>query len=232
MNNYTKTNIMAKTSRRWNKEYKSGRYNNEPPVNFVKKITDVLEKNPHHSKGVGLYVGCGNGRNYIPLADLGLNIIGIDISNVAIDELIKKNSTYSDKLSCQDFENFHSEKLFDYIIAIQVFQHGTQKEISKYFEKASSLLKSGGLLFLRVNSVSTDIYFKHITTETNNHGGITIRYVEGPKKDLDIHFYSREELDVLCTDFDYITPPYEDMTKRDSPKTGTWSQWELILQKK
>ncbi len=49
---------------------------------------------------------------------------------------------------------------------------------------------------------------------------------------LDIHFYSRRELDGLCADFEYVVPPCEQMTKRDGPKTGTWSQWEIILQKR
>ncbi len=219
-------------SKKWDKEYDAGRYQNEPPIEFISKIKQTIRKYQNIEQGNGLYVGCGNGRNYIPLVKSDLNIVGIDISKVAIKQLEEKMPALSKKLHCVDFVNYNNKEPFDYIIAIQVFQHGTEKQIREYFEKVSQLLNPDGLLFLRVNSASTDIYFKHHIIETNSLGGITIRYLEGPKKDLDIHFYSIEELDVLCKDFDCIILPYENITKRDPPKTGTWSQWELILQKK
>ncbi len=219
-------------SNKWDKEYEDGRYQDESPIEFVSKIKQTLQQFQNISQGNGLYIGCGNGRNYIPLVKSNLNIIGIDISKVAIRQLLQKIPENADQLMCCNFLEYGSLNLFDYIISIQVFQHGTEKQIREYFEKTSQLLKPGGLLFLRVNSVSTDIYFKHHITETNNHGGMTIQYVEGSKKDLNIHFYSQKELDQLCQDFDYIVSPYESITKRESPKTGMWSQWELILRKK
>ncbi len=36
---------------------------------------------------VGLYIGCGNGRNYLPLAAAGLDLTGLDISAPAITQL-------------------------------------------------------------------------------------------------------------------------------------------------
>ena len=221
-------------SQRWNEEYQKGRYDHAKPIRFITKIKDTLQKNQgDHTKGIGLYVGCGNGRNYIPLVDSGMNVLGIDISQVAIDELTQKIPRRSDKLACTDFLDFHSAKLLDYIIAIQVFQHGAEKTVARYFEKAFEMLKHGGLLFLRVNSESTQIYFKHSVIEHNSFGGLTVKYNEGPKKDLNTHFFSRKELEhVLCKNFQYLSKPHEDSASRLPPKTGTWSQWELVLKKK
>ena len=219
-------------SKRWDEEYENGRYRDEPLVEFVDRIKETLEKNQDISKGTGLYIGCGNGRNYIPLADLGLDIFGIDVSQVAIRQLLEKRPDFADKLQCVDFTYFDPNKLFDYVLSIQVFQHGTEERIKKYFEKVLNVLKPGGLLFLRVNSISTEIYFKHTVHQTNSKGGLTIRYWDGPKKDLYIHFYSRKELDAICSDFDYVVPLYENITKRTLPKIGTWSQWELVLRRK
>ena len=33
---------------------------------------------------VGLYIGCGNGRNYVPLVEAGLDLVGLDVSATAI----------------------------------------------------------------------------------------------------------------------------------------------------
>ncbi len=85
---------------------------------------------------------------------------------------------------------------------------------------------------LRVNSASTDIYFDHEVAELDDAGGFTVMYKDGPKRGLDIHFYSRRELDRLCADFEYIVAPYEQTADRDHPKTGTWSQWEAVLRRR
>jgi cyclopropane fatty-acyl-phospholipid synthase-like methyltransferase len=58
---------------------------------------------------------------------------------------------------CGDFREFQSERSFAYIIAIQIFQHGTATEAEMYCRKSMSQLQNGGPLFVRVNSVSTQI---------------------------------------------------------------------------
>jgi cyclopropane fatty-acyl-phospholipid synthase-like methyltransferase len=45
-----------------------------------------------------------------------------------------------------------SETPFDYLVAIQVFQHGAQPDTESYFARTAAVLKAGGLFFLRVNS--------------------------------------------------------------------------------
>ena len=65
-------------SRSWDDEYRRGRYRAEPPIPFARRIVDVLRDRPEIIGGKGLYVGCGNGRNYVPLVDAGLDVIGLD----------------------------------------------------------------------------------------------------------------------------------------------------------
>ena len=218
-------------SKRWDAEYESGRYANEEPVNFVKTIVSMLEGSGRSLRG--LYVGCGNGRNYVLLASSGLNILGIDISAAAIGDLSRRHPSLSGKLLCKSLADFEPRGLFDYVVAIQVFQHGTESEVSRHFDRVSCLLKAGGLLFLRVNSASTKIYLRHTVVEKNMHGGLTVRYDEGPKRGLDIHFFSQAELEarLLRRGFRIVSGPSEDSVLRAPPKTGTWSQWEIVSKK-
>ena len=74
-------------SRSWDDEYRRGRYRGEPPIPFVGRIVDILRDRPETMRGKGLYVGCGNGRNYVALVDAGLNLIGLDVSKEAIAQL-------------------------------------------------------------------------------------------------------------------------------------------------
>jgi len=220
-------------STRWDAEYRDGRYAAEPPLPFVDEIVSTLRAHPTAFAGAGLYVGCGNGRNYLPLVDAGLNLAGLDVSRQALDQLAARRADLAPQLTCADFRDLELDAAFDYLIAIQVFQHGVGADAAAYFVKTRAALKPGGLFFLRVNSAATEIYFRHTIVDRNAFGGLTARYDEGPKDGLCVHFYAREELLELARDrFRLLVEPREVVTRRTPPKTGSWSQWEVVWQKR
>jgi len=195
----------------------------------VQDIVDTL-RGTSAEMGAGLYVGCGNGRNYLPLVDAGLDLFGLDISSEAIGHLRERRPALAARLICDDFVRFEPPRPpFDYVIALQVFQHGADAAIAAYLAKVAALLRPGGLFFLRVNSASTQIYHAHTVMERNGLGGVTIHYDDGPKRGLLIHFFSELEVrERLTPAFVPILPPREDVTVRTAPKTGSWAQWETI----
>jgi SAM-dependent methyltransferase len=217
---------------RWDSEYRAGCYVAARPLPFVDQVISTLRAHPEALKGVGLYVGCGNGRNFLPLVGAGLDLHGLDVSQEALDQLIARRATLAPRLARADFRELEIESPFDYLVAIQVFQHGAQADADAYFAKTAGALRAGGLFFLRVNSASTEIYFRHTIVDRNDLGGLTVRYDEGPKSGLCVHFYSREELAGLTGDrFRPLIGLREDVTARTPPKTGSWSQWEAVWQK-
>ena len=110
-----------------------------------------------------------------------------------------------------------------------MFQHGTEADVATYFANVKASLRPGGLFFLRVNSVATQIIRRHTVIERTASGGITIQYDEGPKQDLAVHFYSRAELAELTADgFEDVMPPREQIVARTPPQTGCWVQWEAV----
>ena len=217
---------------RWDAEYRAGRYVAEPPLPFVDRILSTLRADPAALAGVGLYVGCGNGRNYLPLVDAGLDLHGIDVSREALDQLVARRPALAPRLACGDFLGLASASPFDYLVAIQVFQHGAQADAAAYFDKTAAVLRAGAPFFLRVNSASTEMYLRHTVVDRNDAGGFTIRYDEGPKRGLCVHFYARAELLELARGrFRLVAEPREDVTARTPPQTGSWSQWEVVWQK-
>lgn len=195
----------------------------------MNRILAVLDAHPALRRGRGLYVGCGNGRNYLPLVDAGLSLVGLDLSPEAIASLAARRPAQASWLVCDDFRAFRSEPRVDYVIAIQIFQHGDEADVAAHFDKVATLLEPGGLLFLRVNSASTQVYHRHTVVERNAFGGFTVRYEEGPKRGLLVHFASRSELTArMKSAFDAVTEITEDVTPRVAPKTGSWAQWEAV----
>jgi len=68
----------------WDAEYASGRYRGEPPVAFARDIIDAARS---RNLRRGPYIGCGNGRNFIPMSEAGLDLVGLDISAQAVAQL-------------------------------------------------------------------------------------------------------------------------------------------------
>lgn len=216
----------------WDDEYRSGRYEDDVPLPFVGEILTTLRSGDTW-RGAGLYVGCGNGRNYLPLVDAGARLHGLDISGEAIRQLKAKRPDRSLPLAVADFRSYQAAVPFDYLIAIQVFQHGDEADASRYFANAAAVVKPGGLLFVRVNSAATQVYHRHTVLEVNRLGGFTVCYDEGPKRGLPVHFYSRDELRARTdADFEPVRELREDVIHRAPPKTGSWAQMEGIWRRR
>jgi SAM-dependent methyltransferase len=238
--------IEGQVASQWDQEYASGRYHNEPPVQFTHTILQHLSENDR--RGYGLYVGCGNGRNYLPLFDvLGVNLRGIDVSEEGIRQIREQRTQAEDSTFIGDFAEYQGSHIFNYLIAIQAFQHGDNNKVSQYFKQAAAALKPGGKLFLRVNSGSTEMIYDHRIVQPafacgrNSHRHNTSRprkgtvlYLEGPKKGQQIHFFELDELYHLAALNGFLTiePPQEVIETREPPHADTtWTQWETVWQK-
>ena len=128
----------------------------------------------------GVYIGCGNGRNYVPLVDRGLDLVGLDVSLAAIRQLTARVPD----------------------------------------------LAPGRVMGVRVNAVGTEIDFDHEVVEEGEGSGLTVRYVQGPKRGLLVHFFDCLELEALFTHrLDVDLPVRRDRTRRPRPGSGYWSQW-------
>jgi SAM-dependent methyltransferase len=223
----------ALAASRWDDEYRRGRYTAEPPVAFVDTIQRTLRAHGVSASDPGLYVGCGNGRNYLPLVDAGLTLYGLDVSPQALRSLAERRPAVAPFLIGADFLEFAPDRRFRYVVAIQVFQHGDGADAMRYFRQVAALLVPAGLFFLRVNSVATEIWHPHSVVERSEGGGFTVRYHEGPKRDLLVHFYAREELELLArAAFEAIGEPREDLVRRAAPRTGSWVQWEMVWRRR
>ena len=219
-------------SARWGKLYRAGRYSDDSPIPFVKKILSTLQTRSLTSAN-GIYIGCGNGRNYLPLVNSGLHLYGVDISEVALRQLTEKEPSVADLLIHADFRQLNPPEQYGYVIAIQVFQHGFSADVAEYFANVKSMLMPGGLFFLRVNSESTQVYRPHTIAEQNRFGGKTVIYESGSKQGLPVHFYAEEEiLELTRNGFELIDQPREVFTQRTSPEKGSWAQWEGIWRRR
>jgi SAM-dependent methyltransferase len=213
----------------WDAEYASGRYRGEPPAGFARDIIDAARS---RNLRRGLYIGCGNGRNFIPMSEAGLDLVGLDISAQAVAQLRQRRPATAG-LIVGDLRALLPSARFELVIGIQVFQHGDRDQAHRHLTGAAAHVAPGGLLCVRVNATGTDIRHRHERTEAAGDGGFTIRYRSGPKAGLDIHFFTAAELEALTADgFTAVRPLRLDSTPHAPPGHGQWSQWEAIWQRR
>jgi SAM-dependent methyltransferase len=210
----------------WEREYAAGRYRAESQVRFVDDIIAATRALGLHR---GIYIGCGNGRNYVPLVEAGLDLIGLDISATAIDELRERCPDRRDRLVCGSVDALPASETYDVVVGIQVFQHGDRAAAHRLVREAQARVRRGGLMAVRVNATETEVVLQHELLESGAGIGFTVRYLEGSKEGLAIHFYERDELASLFEpDFEVVLEPRLVSNPRVSPGTGQWSQWEAI----
>jgi SAM-dependent methyltransferase len=214
-------------ARAWDVEYEAGRYRDEAPVAFV---DDILTAARDHGLGTadGLYIGCGNGRNYLPLRTAGLDLTGLDISAAAIAQLTARMPADRDRLVHGDLAALPTGRTWPIVIGIQVFQHGDRTATHAHLRAAQRRLRPGGLFCLRVNAVGTDVWPAHEVVERDPDSGFTVRYTAGSKQGLLVHFFAGAELDLLFEGYTPVLPRRLASTRRTPPAPGQWAQWEAI----
>ncbi len=99
-----------------------------------------------------LEVGCGEGGNLVPFAQLGCKVTGVDVAECRIKEAkeyfpeISKNATFV----CCDFMKFpvpdSEENKYDIILLHDVIEHVPSKE--SFLSHVKSFLKYSGVLFV------------------------------------------------------------------------------------
>jgi hypothetical protein len=211
----------------WDREYRRGRYRDEAPVAFVDDILAAV-RSLHPASRTGLYVGCGNGRNYGPLVESGLDLVGLDISGEAIAQLRDRFPERKDRLVHGDLRSLPLGRAFGVVIGIQVFQHGNRREALDNLALAKERVIPGGIFCLRVNAVGTDVWPAHQVVESFPDRSFTVRYLDGPKRGLFVHFFSRREIEDQFLGWKALLPLRRDRTERGSPELGQWTQWEGI----
>jgi SAM-dependent methyltransferase len=162
----------------WDREYEHGRYRLEPPLAFTDDIV-AAANNAGMTGSPALYIGCGNGRNFVPLLDSGLDLLGLDISAIAVSQLRARLPDRADRLIHGDLSSLPTDMHFGCVVAIQVFQHGDGATARAHIERAKELVQPGGIIAIRVNATQTELEYRHDLVETEPASGYTVRYREG-----------------------------------------------------
>lgn len=175
---------MSEAAEFWDAEFRAGRWADAAPLAFTAGIAAAASE---AGIGDGLYVGCGNGRNYTALVESGLDLIGLDVSPVAIAQLAERMPDRRDRLVVGDLSALPDGARHRLVVAIQVLHHGDRAQARALLADTAARVAPGGLLAVGIETVGTDVHGAHEVLERADDGSYTVRYVE-PGRGLTVHF--------------------------------------------
>jgi len=142
-----------------------------------------------------LDAGCGVGRQLLPLAQHGFQVVGVD-REAAVVPVLKKNlaaAALSAPLLQADLGRLPlADGRFDLVVSINVINHGDAATFRDYCRELDRVLKPGGRLFINVSPRA--FAAKVMLPQTRELEPGTLVDIATPDGELVHHFPTPEEL--------------------------------------
>lgn len=162
-----------------------------------------------------LDLGIGQGRNSIPLANLGFNVTGVDYSTKCLE--MCKNTCDKLNLVQSDIRTFPIEKnKYDLILSRCVLHFFHKNDSYQIINNIKTNIKNNGLVYIHVFSIEDPRYKKHANSP--NVEVLDNNILHNIINDTYVSFFTKEEILDLFSDFKtiYISQEYLLEQKEDS----------------
>ena len=146
----------------WNQYYKNGLCSQEPSP-FARYVATLVDPGRRLVE-----LGCGNGRDAVYFASLGLRVTALDMSQEAISQLNARGVANAEFL-CGDFVNsgVHSPESYDYAYSRFTLHSINRNQEQVLLTNLYRGLRPGGRLFIEVRGVRDPLFGKGRQVERN-----------------------------------------------------------------
>lgn len=115
-------------------------------------INKVIAEMKKRSVSKALDIGCGAGRNMIPMVSNGIKCWGVDDSAHGIEMCRKSLKKFGYKANLETYDIHdglkYKDNFFDAVISVQTLSHGKEKQTLEVISEIHRVLRPGGLLFV------------------------------------------------------------------------------------
>ncbi|WP_436771619.1 class I SAM-dependent methyltransferase [Yinghuangia sp. YIM S09857] len=215
----------------WDEEYAQGRFLDMPPDPFV---ADILGAAWAHGllPGPGIYIGVGNGRNYFPLVEGGLDLVGLDISAIGLAAIRDRAPGHYARLVHGDLSALPPGETFPVVVGLNVFHHGDRDIAHAHIRAALECVAPGGLFCVRVNAAGTAPTRPTEVAAEYDDGSVTRRYLpEDGMPPLLSHFFTEPALAGLLAAYEPVLPLALDDTDIATGAPGDWRRWQGVYRR-
>ena len=178
------------------------KYKGEFPIHPVKLDLDLKRYLNLLPGNEVLDLGIGQGRNSIPLVELGYNVTGVDYSTKCLE--ICKNNCPKLNLIQSDIRAFPTEKnKYDLISSRCVLHFFHKDDTYKIIKNIKENLKSNGLVYISVFSLEDPKLIRH--TNSPNFEILENNIFHHTVNDTYVSFFAKNEILDLFSDFKTIS---------------------------
>ena len=120
------------------------------------EISKRLHLDGNFFKNKVLHLGCNLGVNTILLAEMGYDVVGVDIQQAAIDKANDIWSTWKGKVKgnveffCQDFRKLSLPYKFNSTVSFDTFEHVWEEDLVQIQRNMLFHLNSGSWIYIHV----------------------------------------------------------------------------------
>jgi SAM-dependent methyltransferase len=152
--------------------------------------------------GKSLDLGCGRGRNTLYLASLGYEVVAVDISKIAILQLIEHGKVLGLNIECETCSllDFEFGEQFDLIVFSYVLHFILKRpEQINFLYKIMDYTKNNGIVFIKAPLTEMSFeslclkkgFLNRLFTHSNYNWEIIEDYVKltGDKKDFEVNVF-------------------------------------------
>ena len=193
----------------------------DPVVEFLAELA---------GDGAALELGIGTGRIALPLAQRGVRVHGIDLSEAMVAKLREKPGGDEIPVAIGDFATTRVEGTFSlaYLVFNTINNLTTQDEQVACFQNVAAHLEPGGCFLIEVVLPDLKGEKLRIFDFSDKHVGVDEYHVAG--QGLISHHYTKHEgtFDYSWGPFRYVWPSELDLMARIAGLTPRerWSGWE------
>lgn len=191
-------------------------------------VIEFIEKHLTQSNHC-LDLGCGEGRHSRYLANKGIALTGVDLSEVGLEKArasligYDKANFLSADIHRLPFEN----ESFDSLISNRVLDYNDSAGLEQAFSEISRILKDQSPIFLTLRSSRQSPKTSETLVEKNPQGGTT--YLNKNNQSLN-HYFTLEEIESLAKKFNLEIIEAKESTKENQNQEEK-SEWQIILKK-
>jgi SAM-dependent methyltransferase len=175
-------------------------------------------------------LGCGTGRNLVPIARNGFEAHGIDFSAEGLRRSYRraKDAGIDIELVRGDMKKIpYASASFDALICIYAIYHGTLSDIEETVSEIYRVLRDGGLAYITFQTLRSHKYGKGREIEAQTFvqdRDIDCQHESG----IPHHFSSEDEVHWIMRAFQIIKLELEEFRTDDGAKH---SHWQVIAEK-
>jgi SAM-dependent methyltransferase len=211
---------------------KSLLFPNEAIVRIFRGVYPKLsfKKTDFHGK-VLVDIGCGSGMNFLPMADLGLDLYGVEITEQICNSTIENMLNYGISIDVRRGRNDElpfSDSFSDFIMSwnagYYMGEEKSYKDFNMYLNEFSRILKPGGKLILSVPGPRSFV-FKDASTISDGYVVIKNDPYKIRNGEVFRFFKSVNHLKAILRPFFYDIK----IAKLESDFFGQMNQWYVCI---